>query len=56
LAELVAQSQQLYCGFDLDDTGEAMASSMMALHPSIQRLRPSRKDWNDVLQSKPAAA
>jgi Toprim-like/Protein of unknown function (DUF3991) len=56
LAELVDQSQQLYCGFDLDDTGEAMASSMMALHPSIQRLRPSRKDWNDVLRSKSAAA
>lgn len=50
LAELVGQAHRLYCGFDLDATGEAMAASMMALYPSIQRLRPSRKDWNDVLR------
>jgi Toprim-like/Protein of unknown function (DUF3991) len=50
LSELVGQVQQLYCGFDLDETGEAMAQSMMRLHPTIQRLRPSRKDWNDVLR------
>lgn len=50
LAELVSQTHQLYCGFDHDETGEAMASSMMALYPSIQRLSPSRKDWNDVLR------
>lgn len=50
LSELVGQGRQLYCGFDLDDTGEAMAQSMMHLHPSIQRLRPSGKDWNDVLR------
>jgi hypothetical protein len=50
LAELLAQADQLYCGFDRDDTGEAMAQSMMRLYPDIQRLRPSRKDWNDVLR------
>jgi hypothetical protein len=50
LAELVSQTHQLYCGFDCDDTGEAMARSMIQLYPSIQRLRPSRKDWNDVLR------
>jgi hypothetical protein len=50
LRELVGQAQLLYCGFDCDETGEAMARSMIALHPSIQRLRPSRKDWNDVLR------
>jgi len=49
LADLLAQGRTLYCGFDLDETGEAMAQAMIALHPSIQRLRPSRKDWNDVL-------
>jgi len=50
LPELAGQGRQLYCGFDRDDTGEAMALSMMRLYPSIQRLRPSRKDWNDVLR------
>ena len=50
LADLAAQTRSLYCGFDLDDTGEAMAQAMIALHPSIQRLRPSRKDWNEVLR------
>jgi hypothetical protein len=29
-----------------------MAQAMIALHPSIQRLRPTRKDWNDVLCSE----
>ena len=50
LADLVGQAPHLYCGFDRDDTGEAMAQSMITLYPSIQRLRPSRKDWNDVLR------
>jgi hypothetical protein len=52
LPHLLAQSHPLFCGFDCDDTGEAMAQAMIALHPSIQRLRPSRKDWNDVLCSE----
>jgi hypothetical protein len=51
LAGLRQHGRTLYCGFDRDDTGEAMAQAMIALHPSIQRLRPSRKDWNDVLCS-----
>jgi hypothetical protein len=50
LAELVGQAYQIFCGFDGDDTGQAMAQSMIRLYPSIQRLRPSRKDWNDVLR------
>jgi len=50
LAELVGQARQLYCGFDRDDTGEAMAESMMRLYPAIQRLCPSRRDWNDALR------
>jgi hypothetical protein len=52
LADLLAQGGTIYCGFDLDPTGEAMANVMIALHPFIQRLRPSRKDWNDVLCSE----
>jgi hypothetical protein len=50
LADLLLSAHPLYCGFDLDPVGEAMASSMLSLYPSIQRLRPSRKDWNDVLR------
>lgn len=50
LANLAGQAPRLYCGFDIDDTGEAMAQSLMELHPSIQRLRPSAKDWNDMLR------
>lgn len=50
LSELVGQGRRVCCGFDLDDTGETMAQSMMRLHPTIQRLRPPHKDWNDVLR------
>jgi hypothetical protein len=50
LPELVGQARHLFCGFDRDDTGQAMAQAMIQFHPSIQRLRPSRKDWNDVLR------
>jgi len=52
LPHLIAQGHPLFCGFDLDDTGEAIAQAMIALHPSIQRLRPSRKDWNELLCSE----
>lgn len=50
LSELVGQARHLCCGFDRDDTGEVMAQAMMTLYPTVQRLRPSRKDWNDVLR------
>lgn len=50
LPELLAQPQPIYCGFDLDATGEAMAQAMITLHPTIQRLRPLGKDWNDALR------
>jgi len=51
LPHLITQGHPLFCGFDLDPTGEAMAQAMIALHPSIHRLRPARKDWNDALRS-----
>ena len=50
LPELISQARQLYCGFDRDETGETMAQSMMRLHPAVRRLRPSAKDWNDMLR------
>ena len=52
LAGYLDQGAALYCGFDADRTGEAMARAMMALHPAIQRLRPPHHDWNDVLRAR----
>jgi len=46
---LLAQHHRLYCGFDADPTGDQMANAMIAIHPSIHRLRPPLHDWNDVL-------
>ena len=50
LSVLVEQGQPIYCGFDADPTGDLMAQRMRDLHPSIQRLRPAAKDWNDLLR------
>lgn len=43
----------LYCGFDADPTGDAMAQQMIALYPAVRRLRPTAHDWNDVLRYNP---
>ena len=53
LSPLLRQGPQVYCGFDADSTGEAMAHTMIQFHPAIQRLRPPQHDWNDVLRSQP---
>jgi hypothetical protein len=29
-----------------------MACALIALHPTVQRLRPPQHDWNDVLQAR----
>jgi protein strawberry notch len=50
LLTLIAQGQPIYGGFDADPTGDAMAQRMHHLHPSIGRLRPAAKDWNDLLR------
>ena len=50
LAALVAQGQPIYCGFDADPTGDLMAQRLRDPHPSIRRLRPAAKDWNDLLR------
>ena len=50
LTELMAQGLPIYCGFDADSTGDTMAQSMQDLHPSVRRLRPATKDWNDLLR------
>ena len=54
LPALLSQGLSVYCGFDSDATGDAMAEQMIALHPSLRRLRPSQHDWNDVLKSRHA--
>lgn len=50
LADLRRQPLPIYCGFDADSTGEAMAQHLIHLHPSVVRLRPPAKDWNDCLR------
>lgn len=52
LGPLLEQAGQVYCGFDADPTGDAMAQAMIALHPRVQRLRPSQHDWNDLLKTR----
>jgi hypothetical protein len=51
LPALIGQAQQIYCAFDADPTGNDMARTMISLYPTVQRLRPPLKDWNDVLRS-----
>lgn len=52
LASIIRQGGQVYCGFDADATGESMAQAMIGINPTVQRLRPWRHDWNDVLTSR----
>lgn len=50
LTALLPLGLPIFCGFDADPTGDAMADRMIALHPAITRLRPPAKDWNDALR------
>lgn len=52
LSSLSGHGFQIYCGFDADEVGNATAKEMQALYPEVKRLRPPRKDWNDVLRLK----
>jgi hypothetical protein len=49
LRGLIDRGYHVSCGFDDDDAGEMTAREMMALHPSVHRLRPPAHDWNDAL-------
>ena len=51
LSRLITHGYHIHCGFDADKPGEDAAARMIALHPSIQRLRPPAHDWNDALGS-----
>jgi hypothetical protein len=54
LPAVLSQGIAVYCGFDSDATGDALAKQMIALHPTLGRLRPSQHDWNDILKSRHA--
>ncbi len=43
----------VYCGFDNDPAGNAMADAMITLYPLVQRLQPPSHDWNDALAANP---
>jgi hypothetical protein len=49
LHPLLARGYEIHCGFDADKPGDTAGRRMIVGHPSIQRLRPSRHDCNDVL-------
>ena len=51
LRSLIARGYHIYSGFDTDLAGETAALRMIALYPSIDRLRPAAHDWNDLLAS-----
>ena len=51
LPGLVNKCFLIFCGFDADKTGDALADKMINLYPTAKRLRPSRHDWNEVLKS-----
>lgn len=52
LRGLIDRGYHIHCGFDADEPGEDAASHMLALHPTVQRLRPPAHDWNDALASR----
>jgi len=53
LPAFLSQGVPVYCGFDADSTGDAMAQQMIARYPAVHRLRPADHDWNDVLKHQP---
>ena len=51
LPSQLLECRPVYCGFDSDPVGDAMAEQMILIHPDVLRLRPPLHDWNDVLTS-----
>ena len=52
LPPMTQSGHRIYCGFDADPTGDAMARAQTDLYPVIKRLRPLQHDWNDNLASQ----
>lgn len=51
LTTFLEQDVEMYCGYDADPTGDAMAQTMQLHYPRVKRLRPGKKDWNEVLNA-----
>jgi len=52
LKGLIARGYEIHCGFDADEPGDNAATQMIALYPTVQRLRPPAHDWNDALAER----
>jgi hypothetical protein len=52
LTTFINQGFEIYCGFDADEIGDTIADKMIRRYPSVKRLRPTKHDWNEILQSK----
>jgi hypothetical protein len=53
LGPLLQPGFSVYCGYDADPVGDALAQVMLVQHPTLRRLRPPCKDWNDALRAGP---
>jgi hypothetical protein len=51
LPSLTNNGFDIFCGFDAGNIGDTLAQKMMALHPTIKRLRARLQDWRDELKS-----
>ena len=51
LYQLMNYDIEIFCGFDNDKAGNGNADEMIRLFPKIKRLKPEKKDWNEVLKS-----
>ena len=52
LSKLIKRELKIYCGYDADKTGDSVAQKMISIYPEIERLRPEKHDWNDVLKDQ----
>jgi hypothetical protein len=52
LGSLLQSGKPVSCGFDADPTGDEMARAMIETHPTVRRLRPPLKDWNEILKRR----
>ena len=52
LPKVINHGYKVYCGFDADEIGDFFAAKLIKKYPSLYRLRPDCKDWNEVLQMK----
>ncbi len=52
LTTFINKGFEIYCGFDADEIGDTIADKMIRRYPSVKRLRPTKHDWNEILQSK----